>query len=546
VLEFTGMSAASPPRIPSIQDIPAGEMNPTVLTLLEVCHGLQEQIQALRDEIARLKGQHPKPLIKPSALEGDRAGERPKRRRKRRGKRSKTRGLAIHQTITIPPQGGVPAGSRSKGNQDFTVQDIRIRLHNTRYRLERWVTPAGVSLIGQLPAQLGGMHFGPELRCFILYQYHHAHVTQPLLLEQVREFGIEVSAGQLSAMITSGHGSLHAEKEALLQAGLQRCAYVHADDTGARHRGRNGYCTHIGNERFAYFASTDSKSRINFLTLLCAGVDVYTVNDKALSYMRAQHLPAAPLRRLAEQAPRATMGHPAWRAMLAALAITEPRHIQTATEGALLGTLIAQGVAPGLAIISDDAGQFDVLQHALCWIHAERNLARLVGFNEEQREALARVRGELWGIYASLKAYQARPGKRARARIEARFETLCTTRTCFATLNQALKRLHRNKAELLRVLERPELPLHNNLSERDIREYVKKRKISGSTRSDEGRRCRDTFASLKKTCRKHDVTFWSYLRDRLFGSGAIPPLADWVFEPGAAAFAGSTDPPRGR
>jgi hypothetical protein len=440
----------------------------------------------------------------------------------------------------------VPAGSRCKGYQDFTVQDIRIRLHNTRYRLARWVTPQGVSLMGQLPAQLGGMHFGPELRCFILYQYHHAHVTQPLLLEQLREFGIEISAGQLSALITSGHESLHVEKEALLQAGLQRCAYLHADDTGARHRGRNGYCTHIGNEQFAYFASTDSKSRINFLTLLCAGRDAYTVNDEALSYMRAQGLPAAPRRRLAEQAPRVSTGHPAWCAVLAALAITGPRHIRIATEGALPGTLIAQGVAPDLAIVSDDAGQFDVLLHALCWIHAERNLARLVGFNEEQREALAKVRGELWDIYASLKAYRVKPGKRARAGIEARFETLCTTRTCFATLNQALQRLHRNKAELLRVLERPELPLHNNLSERDIREYVNKRKISGSTRSDEGRRCRDTFASLKETCRKHDVTFWTYLHDRLFSSDVIPPLANWVFEPGAAAFAGSTDPPRDR
>ena len=64
---------------------------------------------------------------------------------------------------------------------------------------------------------------------------------------------------------------------------------------------------------------------------------------------------------------------------------------------------------------------------------------------------------------------------RERARIEKAFETMCTTRTCFETLNQALERMHCSKAELLRVLERPELPLHNNASERDIREYVKKR-----------------------------------------------------------------------
>lgn len=68
--------------------------------------------------------------------------------------------------------------------------------------------------------------------------------------------------------------------------------------------------------------------------------------------------------------------------------------------------------------------------------------------------------------------------------------------------------------------------MHNNLSENDIREYVKKRKISGSTRSDAGRRCRDTFTSLKKTCRKHGISFWAYLSDRIRGSGRILPLPD--------------------
>ena len=85
-----------------------------------------------------------------------------------------------------------------------------------------------------------------------------------------------------------------------------------------------------------------------------------------------------------------------------------------------------------------------------------------------------------------------------------------------------------NQHELLRVLDKPYLPLHNNLSERDIRDYVKKRKISGSTRSDAGRKARDTFASLKKTCRKHDLSFWDYLKDRLLGVGDISPLSEVV------------------
>ena len=93
-------------------------------------------------------------------------------------------------------------------------------------------------------------------------------------------------------------------------------------------------------------------------------------------------------------------------------------------------------------------------------------------------------------------------------------------------MNEVLQRLHGKKEELLLVLEHPEVPLHNNRNEGDIREYAKKRKVSAGTRSDLGRRCRDTFLSLKKTCRKLGVSFWSYLRDQIGGLRQIPPLAE--------------------
>ena len=106
---------------------------------------------------------------------------------------------------------------------------------------------------------------------FMLYQYYHAHVTQPLILEQHLEFGIDISSGQVNRIITEGKERYHAEKDEILRAGLEVSRYIHVDDTGARHQGRNGYCTHIGNELFAWFASTQSKSRTNFLELLRAG-----------------------------------------------------------------------------------------------------------------------------------------------------------------------------------------------------------------------------------------------------------------------------------
>ena len=119
-------------------------------------------------------------------------------------------------------------------------------------------------------------------------------------------------------------------------------------------------------------------------------------------------------------------------------------------------------------------------------------------------------------------------------RLADEFDRLFQQRTGYPALNEALKLLFAKRDGLLAVLEHPHLPLHNNLSESDIREYARLRKVSGGTRSDLGRRCRDTFLSLKKTCRKLGVSFWQFLKDRLSGAATIPPLPDLMRQAAAA------------
>ena len=123
-------------------------------------------------------------------------------------------------------------------------------------------------LTADLPAEIDEQHFVPELRRYIIHQYHGLLVTEPLILEGLRDLGIDISSGQIHAILTENKDDFHAEKDAILKTGLSCSTYVNVDDTGARHKGKNGYCTHIGNELFAWFASTQTKSRINFLELL--------------------------------------------------------------------------------------------------------------------------------------------------------------------------------------------------------------------------------------------------------------------------------------
>ncbi len=535
------------PLLPKISDKDRTQLTDV---LLEFIAWQQVQIDKLEQKILKLKGETTKPKIKPSKIDDDPAkeaaenGDEEKAKKNKGPKRSKTEHLKIDVTVDIQPT-NLPEGSIFKGFRDVIIQDIKFETLNTCYRLAEYQTPDGSYVSGQLPEGLNGCHFGNDLISFILYQYHHQHVTQPLLLKQLLDLGVEISSGRLSQFITDDLDVFHDEKNQLLQAGLSVSRYIHTDDTGARHNGKNGYCTHIGNELFAWFSSTESKSRINFLSCLGQGSDYfYVLNAGAFSYMDQQKLPHILLARLelefsGEAVCSLPLAEPAdkevrieialdWDKWLDQRGIKAKRHRRIITEGALMGGLLAKGIPVTLGIVSDDAGQFNVFDHALCWIHAERIINRLIPLNDLHVKAVDDTREQLWQIYRDLKAYKLGPTTSQAEDIKIRFKAMCNTKTAYITLNLALKRMGNNQHELLRVLDKPYLPLHNNLSERDIRDYVKKRKISGSTRSEAGRRCRDTFASLKKTCLKHKISFWHYLKDRLLGANNIPPLSDFI------------------
>jgi hypothetical protein len=163
-------------------------------------------------------------------------------------------------------------------------------------------------------------------------------------------------------------------------------------------------------------------------------------------------------------------------------------------------------------------------------VHAERLVHKLEAFTDHNRAAQQHMRGLIWWYYADLKAYKLDPTPRRRSELRARFDRIFTRHTGFAMLDRLLQRLHANKAELLMVLDHPEIPLHTNDSENDIRCQVTKRHVSGGTKSDTGRDCRDAFLGLAKTCRKLGVAFWDYLGNRIgvLGSPVVPRLADLI------------------
>jgi Transposase IS66 family len=335
-------------------------------------------------------------------------------------------------------------------------------------------------------------------------------------------------------LLNEGQESFLNEANEVLRAGLESAAWITVDDTGARHKAKNGFCTQIGNSHFTWFGTAASKNRANFLGLLRAGHGDYVVNAEAVAYMRQRNLAVHVIARLTEHRDRHFPDQEAWTAHLKKLGITElkvsPDPVEIATEGALWGSIKAHGLLPETVIVSDDAGQFNVGEHGLCWVHAERLVHKLDTFTDENRKAQRHIRSLIWRFYRDLKAYKLAPSTKRKAALSARFDRIFKRPTGFVILDRLLKRLYANKAELLKVLDHPEIPLHTNGSENDIRCQVTKRKVSGGTRSDLGRNCRDGFLGLFKTCKKLGITFWDYLGSRLGTAGApdIPRLAEIV------------------
>jgi hypothetical protein len=494
---------------------------------------LQRMVMVLRDEIARLKGGPGRPNIKPSGMERGTEPKAPGSSGDRKGPRGSTRSkLTVDEERTVKAA-TPPLGSRFKGYTSFVVQDLVIHSHVVDFRCERWQLPDGSMLTATLPAGIDG-HFGPQLRRFVLAQYHQGQTTVPRLVTLLRSLGIFISKRQVLRLLIDGQDDFLTEARDTLRAGLSSAGWITVDDTGARHKAGNGFCTQIGNADFAWFGTTGYKSRLNFLQLLRAGYDDYVVNAEALDYMRQRALSGPVIARLAEHPVQFFADQVAWTAHLAALGISalkvNPDPVTIATEGALWGSIKAHGFLPDTVIVSDDAGQFNIGQHGLCWVHAERLVHKLDAFTVENRAAQASVRELIWQLYADLKAYRCHPTKRRKAVLRARFDRIFTRTTGFVTLDRLLARLNANKPELLMVLDRPEIPLHTNGSENDIRGHVTRRKVSGGTRSDVGRDCRDAFLGLAKTCAKLEIAFWDYLGARLAvpDSLVIPPLPQMI------------------
>ena len=498
---------------------------------------LREQVQRLRDENNRLKGEPGRPTIKPNqrrSTSANHSSERERHQPKTWRKRRKKDRLKIDQVQTLavePTQ--LPADAEFKGYEEVVVQDIAIQTHNILFRKEKYYSPsASQTYLAELPRGYEGQ-FGPGIKALVIVLYFGGNMTEPKILAFCHEMGLQISAGQLSNFLIKNQAVFHAEKDAVYEAGLRSSPWQHIDDTGMRVNGHNQHCQIVCNPLYTAYFTTAKKNRLTVIDVLRNSDErLFRLNEEAVTLLDALRLPAKVVRQLALCPQDRELREKEFHHLLAEhLPNLGPLQRNRVLDAAAVAAYHAQLEFPIVRlVVCDDAPQFKLVTEelALCWVHDGRHYKKLEPCIAHHRKLLNDFRERYWAFYDQLRAYRAHPTPEDHTRLTAEFDELFATVTGYEALDQRIAKTKAKKRWLLMVLEHPEIPLHNNPAELGARTRVRKRKVSCGTRTDEGSQAWDTFMTLAATAQKLGVSFHQYVYDRVSKAYALPGLADLI------------------
>src|SRR6266481_6010813 len=296
----------------SIADEQARELVRRLLNLLEDVRAdlraAQAEIQRLRNEINRLKGEQGQPTIKPntpSPPPKDLSSEQERRTPKAWSKGRKTDRIPIdREQVVAVALADLPPDAVFKGYEDVVVQDVLFRTDHVLFRKEKFYSPSQhTTYVASLPPGYRGQ-CGPGIKSLALVFYYGAQMSEPKVAELLRSVGVRISDGQVSNLLIKDQAAFHAEKDALYQAGLASSPWQHLDDTSTRVNGQNGYCHIVCNPLYTAYFTTTAKDRLTVIDVLTNHRPrLFLVNEEALGSVEAFGLSAVRRRQL-EHIPR--------------------------------------------------------------------------------------------------------------------------------------------------------------------------------------------------------------------------------------------------
>jgi hypothetical protein len=534
------LDTLDPVDLSNIQDENARELIIRLMNLIETVsadlRNAQAEIQRLRDEINRLKGEQGKPNIKankPKPSPANYSSEQERRKPKPRQKRAKKATITIHREQTLEvDKARLPEDAEFKGYEDVVVQDVVFRADNVCFHKEKyWAYSTGKTYLAELPLGYEGQ-FGPGLKALTLTLYFGGGVSEAKIRDLYENIGVQISAGQVSNLLIKGQEPFHTEKEEVCEAGLASTPWQHTDQTSTRVDGQNQHCNIVCNPLYTIYTTTPKKDRLSVLDVLRPGRERrFRLNEEALGYLESTALSKATRNWLAAECSDQDWDE---QTFVARLDTNWPnlneQQRQAILSAAAVAAYHAETNLPLVRLLlCDDAPQYNwIAVLALCWVHEGRHYKKLMPVLVHHLQLLKDFRKQFWDFYDELLAYRQQPTLEEKVRLEAEFDKLFATRTGFDALDARIAKTEAKKDSLLMVLKHPEILLHNNPAELEARQRVRKRDISFGPRTQDGIKAWDTFMSLAATAKKLGISFYQYIHDRVSKANEIPSLASLI------------------
>jgi len=525
----------------AIQDEKARELIRQLLNLVEKLSAdlreAQIEIQRLRDEVNRLKGEQGKPNSKgntPKPPPSNHSSEKERQQSRKRHRSSKNAEIQIDrkQEVKVDPT-ILPKDAKFKGYEEVVVQEILLRTDNILFRKEKYYAASTrKSYLAELPNGYEGQ-FGPNIKALALAMYYGVGTSEPKIQEFFENVGIQISAGEISNLLIKKQESFHAEKDAVYEAGLQSSPWQQTDDTLTRVDGQNQHCHLVCNPVYTSYHTRASKDRLSVLDVLRNGRKLlFRLNEETIGHIKSILWSKTAWRKIESWTSEEDWEEDAFLERLnEGLPRLSNQQRKIMLDAAAVAAYHAQKDYPVVqALVCDDAPQFNWLgrEMMLCWVHEGRHYKKLMPVIALHREILDDFLKQFWDYYHQLLAYCQNPTAEDRLKLETAFDDLFSIHTEYDALDQRIAKSKAKKDSLLLVLQYPELPLHNNASELGVRQRVRKRDVSFGPRTRDGVRAWDTFATLSETAKKLGLSFYQYLADRISGANQIPSLADLV------------------
>jgi len=508
----------------------------TILTLAGIIESqrseieiLKRTVQELRDEVNRLKGEQGKPNIlgnKGKTVDISSEQERKPSPSPRKGRGEKNSKIAITRTIEVPiPKEELPDDAIFKGYETVIVQNLRIVPDNIAYKIETYYSPStGKTYRAQRPAGFKG-EFGPDIRSLILILKHVANVSESCIHSFLSNYGILISKSTISRLSRKDALLFEKDKNEIVKAGLLSTRYQHIDDTSARVNGSQWYTHILCNPFFTAYFTKPHKDRLTILEILCCGEKLgFNFNSIALELLKTFKVPEKVIQHIIATFDPETMDEKRVDFLLDSIPTknTNPDQLhRRIKEAGAIGWYLTQDSVPIIQVLmSDDAPQFRhiTFEHALCWVHAGRNLKKLNPLIPIHAQELDSKLDEFWSLFRDIQEYQKNTELYDRSIFEDRFDQLVSVKTKYTALNDVLGKIKENKEKLLVPLNDPTIPLHNNPAELGARAQVRKRDVSLHTLTDDGTQAVDTFLTLTQTAKKLGLNIAEYVYSTLTNS----------------------------